>query len=173
MPVATGATATEANLNDTTPAAPVGTANGKWLAGAPYADPNNPAAQVRDISVSYKVPYNIHCQFLAAPTAAQEVFWMNTPMVTGAVGDKIALPVGLPGSTFKCKVAPTGSISLTIKVNGVAVGTADMAASATVGTFTWTALVTMNAGDDLEIFAPAIADATFSTFTMTLVGYRA
>jgi hypothetical protein len=50
MPVTAGATSTEANLNDTTPAAPAGSINVKFQAGAPTTDPNDPNFQVRDIS---------------------------------------------------------------------------------------------------------------------------
>ncbi len=52
MPVTSGAQSTEANLNDTTPAAPAASLNVKWQAGAPYADPNNPSFEVRDISAN-------------------------------------------------------------------------------------------------------------------------
>lgn len=50
MPVTAGATSTEANLNDTSPAAPAGSTNVKFQAGAPTTDPNDPNFQVRDIS---------------------------------------------------------------------------------------------------------------------------
>lgn len=50
MPVASGAVATEVNLNDTTPAAPTGALNARWQGGTPYADPNN-GLQVADVSV--------------------------------------------------------------------------------------------------------------------------
>src|SRR6266446_6839505 len=52
MPVTSGAQSTEANLNDTTPAAPAASLNVKWQAGAPYADTNNPSFEVRDISAN-------------------------------------------------------------------------------------------------------------------------
>src|SRR5882724_7424649 len=57
MPVTSGAQSTEANLNDTTPAAPAASLNVKWQAGAPYADVNNPAFEVRDISAN--VPLDV------------------------------------------------------------------------------------------------------------------
>lgn len=50
MPVIAGATSTEANLNDTTPASPAGGINVKFQAGAPAVDPNDPNFEVRDIS---------------------------------------------------------------------------------------------------------------------------
>jgi hypothetical protein len=51
MPVL-GQTPTEANLNDTTPAAPTGSVNVKWQASTAYPDPNNPSLELRDISAS-------------------------------------------------------------------------------------------------------------------------
>ena len=47
------ATPTEGNLNATTPAAPSGSANVEFQASAPYPDPNNPSALLRDISANF------------------------------------------------------------------------------------------------------------------------
>lgn len=50
MPVTSGATSTEANLNNTNPAAPSGAQNVQWQAAAAVVDPNDPNFEVRDIS---------------------------------------------------------------------------------------------------------------------------
>lgn len=56
MPVTTGATSTEANLNSTNPSAPSESTpannyvNIQWQASAPSPDPNDPNFEVRDVS---------------------------------------------------------------------------------------------------------------------------
>ena len=52
MPVASGALATQVNLNDSTPAAPAGAENVKWQGGTPYTDPNN-GKLVADVSACF------------------------------------------------------------------------------------------------------------------------
>ena len=52
MPVTSGAQSTEANLNGTTPAAPSNAKNVAFQAGSPYADPNNPGYEIRDVTAN-------------------------------------------------------------------------------------------------------------------------
>lgn len=87
------------------------------------------------------------------------------------VGGEI-LPQSLPGSVGGCLVAPTGNVTFNIKHNGVSIGTMNIAASATVATFTFTSAVTFSTGDLLEFDAPNPADATLSDPYYTLIGTR-
>jgi hypothetical protein len=48
-------TPTEINLNNTNPPAPAGTINVAWQASAPYPDPNNPTAPLRDVSANVPI----------------------------------------------------------------------------------------------------------------------
>src|SRR5215471_1037943 len=80
------------------------------------------------------------------------------------------LPANLNGSQGVAKAAATAQTDYTIKVNGVTKGTMRWAAGATVATFVWTAAVTVQSGDRVEIISPATPDATHSDPTWTLKG---
>ena len=71
-------------------------------------------------------------------------------------------------STAVCQVNPTGAVSVNIIQNGTSVGSIAFSTGG-VSTFSGSA-VTFNAGDILEIAAPATADATFANVGIILSG---
>jgi hypothetical protein len=79
---------------------------------------------------------------------------------------------GLSGSFAKANTAATGSTVVTMKKNGTAIGTVTWSASATSGTFAFTADVSFVAGDVLQLVAPMTADGTLSDIGITLLGQR-
>jgi hypothetical protein len=79
---------------------------------------------------------------------------------------------GLPSNVGGCDVAPTGSVTLPIKVNGSTVGHADIAAGTTTMTWTMASSYTAAAHDKLKFEAPATQDATLAGLFYTWVGGR-
>ncbi len=87
------------------------------------------------------------------------------------VGDEV-FDAGLPASLLGCDVAPTGTVSLALSVNGVSVGTGGINASATTGTFVFAAGYNAATGDKLKFTAPASQDASLSGLSYTFVFRR-
>jgi hypothetical protein len=100
---------------------------------------------------------------IGAPTYALWRFTADRPFV---------LPVGLSGSKLACAAAPTGPVAMNLKHNGTIVGTLNIAGSAIVGTFTFTAAVIVLIGDIIEVDAPASPDATLASLNWTFAGQR-
>lgn len=78
---------------------------------------------------------------------------LRTFLRFGVVRDFV-LPVGLTGSQFSVDDAPTQPVTLTLRKNGVDIGTITWAASQKEGTAAFTAAVTFTQDDDLELYAP-------------------
>jgi hypothetical protein len=126
----------------------------------------NAAGQVTAVASNAGVnPYDIAGYLPGIPTAGQTLFRIE--MVRA-----VTLPINLTGSRAVCLTAPTAAVTLPIKQNGTSIGSINFAASATVGTFTFAAQVILNAGDVLELDAPATADATFAGPSYTITGTR-
>ena len=93
-----------------------------------------------------------------------------------AAGRALVLPISLTGSQAIARVAATGAVSVTLNhvVSGTAtaVGSVNWAASATVGTFTFSASVTLAAGDILEMLWPTSADTTLADVAITFAATR-
>lgn len=99
------------------------------------------------------------------PTAGQELF--NIEMLGDEVFDE-----NLPENNGGCTVAPTGAIACAIRKNGVGVGSMNIAAGATVATWTLSADLTFTDGDNFAFVAPATQDATLSGLFYTFKGRR-
>ena len=99
------------------------------------------------------------------PNASEELF--ASAMLAG---DKVLS--GLPSSLLQCEIAPTNDWVITLKQNGVTVGTGTILAGATTGTWSFSSTVTFSAADFFKGFAPAIQDPTLSGVTYTIVGTR-
>lgn len=88
----------------------------------------------------------------------------------------VTLPAGLTGSIAQCKVAPTGSVTITInRISGgttTAIGSINFAASSKVGTFTFASAVALNPNDELDFVFQATTDATFAGVYWNIVGTR-
>lgn len=108
-------------------------------------------------------PYELHFAVTGHPSASQ-VIYRRLFAIT------VNLPPGLTGSLAKAGTAATGSTTFTIAKNGTAIGTLVFGAGATVPVVTFTAAVTLNAGDLLTVTAPASADATLADIAFVLLG---
>jgi hypothetical protein len=84
----------------------------------------------------------------------------------------IILKAGLPSSQADADAAATAATTLTIKQNGTSIGTVNFAAGASIATFTFSADITLAAGDVLAIDNQASADATLGNISITLAGLR-
>lgn len=111
---------------------------------------------------------------LAKPIASQILMTHQVP--GSSVLTNVALPINLSGSVGGCKVAPTGAVVITMKqtTGGVTstIGTINIAASATVATFTFSAAVTLNPGDIIDFIFQSSTDATLAGLWWTIAGTR-
>lgn len=81
----------------------------------------------------------------------------------------VKLPKSLNGSLAKAGTASGASAAFDIQVNGSSKGTLTFATSAT-GTFSFTAAVTLAAGDVLTVIAPGSQDTTLADVRVTFAG---
>lgn len=87
------------------------------------------------------------------------------------IGDEV-FPAGLTGNVGSCDVAATGTVQFPILVNGVQVGYAQVAAAATVMTWSLSVDYVAAPGDRFKFAAPSSQDATLSGPRWTFVGRR-
>jgi len=85
-------------------------------------------------------------------------------------GDRLAS--SLPGSLLQCDVAPTNNWVMTIRNNGVSIGTGTILAGNTVGSYSFASTVTFAVNDYLETEAPVIQDATCQGVAYSIIGTR-
>jgi len=84
-----------------------------------------------------------------------------------------SLPSSLTGSAGVLGVVPTAAQTFDIKKNGGAsLGTINFALGASTATFTFTSGTSWAAGDTLEIYNQATADATSADLSFSLLGTR-
>lgn len=81
-----------------------------------------------------------------------------------------SLPAGLTGSRGSSGVAATGSAAVSVKKNGVEVGTATWSAAGATATLAMASLTSFAVDDILTLVAPAVADATLADVSLSLVG---
>lgn len=97
----------------------------------------------------------------------------STNLVVGrfAFCSTVILPNNFSGSRAAAGTAATGTTTFVVAKNNVTIGTMSFAPSASVATFTSTAVSTaFNAGDELTIHAPASPDATLANVAWTILG---
>jgi hypothetical protein len=85
-------------------------------------------------------------------------------------GVAFTLPENLGDSIAIAKAAATAEADFDIKAAGASVGTIRFAAAGTTASFIFAAPVSVAAGDEIEIIAPAVADATLADITWTIKG---
>lgn len=103
-------------------------------------------------------------------TKGFSTFCSGTPGDAEVIGGGLApydITLSQANSQAKALVAATASTTLSIKNDGVEIGTIVFAAAATVGTVTITTPAAL-AGDHLTIHAPATADATLADIAILL-----
>jgi hypothetical protein len=107
--------------------------------------------------------YQLAGSLPGTPTSSQRVFHH---LAVAA----FTLPQNLTGSAGKAKMAATAQTDFDLRVNGVSKGTMRFAPSGTTASFIFSADVSVAAGDEIEIIAPASADATLANLVWTLKG---
>jgi hypothetical protein len=118
---------------------------------------------------------------LSGPAAAQEKAYLLSGAAAGTpangarvfhhlAGLAFTLPAGLAGSAALAKTAATAETDFDILIAGVSAGTMRWAASATAATFVFASATDVTAGQEIEITAPATADATLADITWTIKG---
>jgi hypothetical protein len=107
--------------------------------------------------------YQLAGSLPGAPTSSQRVFHH---LAVAA----FTLPASLTGSAGKAKTAATAQSDFDIQVNGVSKGTMRWAAAGTVPSFIFSSDLSVAANDEIEIIAPASADASLADLVWTLKG---
>lgn len=80
----------------------------------------------------------------------------------------LTLPAGLTASRFAIQALPTALMTFTILKNDVSIGSVSFSTLG-VPTVTFASLVSFVAGDIFSVMAPAVADATGASVSMTFV----
>jgi hypothetical protein len=127
------------------------------------------AVSIQDAGNYYTAPKNVEnaLQQIAAGAVAvldQYLFFGGKPAASELLFEMVAIrdmfiAAGASGSTARIGVNPTGTLTLTLLLNGVSAGTLDFD---NTGVATWTvaAQIDVSAGDRLGIAAPGSQDAT-------------
>jgi len=134
-----------------------------WSGGAGTVNPDPAPVNTGKQSSTYIIAVSVP----GTLTNAQVVLFH---VIAG--GETVRLPKGLANSYIKCGVAPTGTISFDILIDGVSRGSAGISAGQTTGTFTWTTQRDVSGGSIVKITGPATADSTLADVGITLRGTR-
>lgn len=111
------------------------------------------------------VLYDMASYFPGKPPSSETVMRLVT-------AHPYKLVVGLVGSLVNAKVAATNAAAYTLQKNGANIGTVNIAAGANTATYTFDTETQFDAGDIIELIAPAVQDATLSGVSVTLAGTR-
>ena len=108
-------------------------------------------------------PYDIGVFFNGVPGDSEDILRFKCVRA-------FRLFAGLSNSRAEALVAATAATTVSIRRNGVQVGTVNWAMGATDATFTLAADVDYAQDDTLELIAQATADATLEDISITLIG---
>jgi hypothetical protein len=129
-------------------------------------------AYVRSVVSSSATAINLSLRFQGGtagrkPDAGEVLF--DTSMKAGDV-----LEAGLPGSLLDCSSTdpPAADWTMTLKKNGVSIGTGTIPAGMSTGTYTFAADVTFADGDSFSDVAPTPQDTTAKGVRYTIIGKR-
>jgi hypothetical protein len=109
-----------------------------------------------------KVAYDFAGYYPGKP--ATDAILLRVPIVRDVV-----LPIGLVGSRASATVASTGSVTYSIRKNGIQIGTMSFNSSA-IATFTMAEATSLQEGDLLTISTVGASDATLSDIGFCLKG---
>lgn len=93
----------------------------------------------------------------------------NAVLAAFTVPRAITIAQGASG-VATCGVAPTGAISLSLKVNGAQIGSVSYASGSTSGTINFTNAVNLAAGQVLSLVNAAVPDASIKDLSITIAG---
>lgn len=110
-------------------------------------------------------PYDFQMFYGGVPQAGEVVFRHRLARV-------VVLPAGLPGSQGSAGTAPTGTVALDLRKNGVSIGTVTFAAGQADPAFTLALDQILLPADILTLHMPGAVDPTFASFCLTLAGRR-
>lgn len=105
---------------------------------------------------------NINFTKIGAPTS-------NETLYRDLIKIPVEFPANLANSSIFCQNPPTNNFTITFKINGVAFGTALIAAAEQSASFTAASATVFAPGDLLEVQAPAGADPTIGLIAVDLV----
>lgn len=86
--------------------------------------------------------------------------------------EAVYIPAGFSGSSGGVEVAPLAGMTFPVFKNAVQIGTVQIAAAATVATFTLASAVQFAAGDRLRVIRPADLDIDARDFALTIAGVK-
>lgn len=101
--------------------------------------------------------------FAGGTLGAGKRIWQGLPAAAATV------PFGFAGSRFVLGTAAAAALTLSLRKNGIEVGTVGFAAGGTVGTIAVTGAILLAATDVLSLHAPATADATAADLSLAIV----
>lgn len=139
------------------------------------SDPNEPgdsSTQVVDNVGATKAPY-----LISIDTGDTTLAFAASQTVSHIIGGGseltgVLFPSALPGAYFRCRHAPTGNITVTIKKGATTLGTVAFSSGSTTGSATWSSAQNVVPGDQIDHIMPATPDATFAGYIATMVGKR-
>ena len=113
---------------------------------------------------------NIAFYIIGKPTASDVILYYTFTQ-------KTTLPISLSTTQTRSQTAATGSTAFSLKKDTsggtvTTIGTITFAASARVGTISFTSAITFSAGDSLIMEAPSSQDATLANIGFNIVANR-
>lgn len=96
----------------------------------------------------------------------------NRVLIRQVLAEPVAFHDKMGGSKVHAVTAPTGNVTLDVKVDGITKSSCTINAGQNTGSFATTSPFVANAGEILTFVAPASADATLAGVSATLTGVQ-
>jgi hypothetical protein len=100
-------------------------------------------------------------------SSSAAVSWFQIPVNMTLYNTVTAVGVSCT-SEARLLSAATASTTFNLDYNGVSFGTVTFAASASIGTFSWSSSLSVASGNAYEVYAPSTADATAAGLSLTI-----
>ncbi len=133
------------------------------LAGDPVNPLEATTKQYVDTHV-YDIPYDISFFIAGNMTTANTLVGSFLSPRSVFVNPVATAPIGV------CKVAPTASVTYTLKLNGASIGTISFNANATLITYSISSSFTIVRGDLLELYTPSVVEPNIKDVTIVITG---